>query len=213
MRFNLPAVLIAALLAAPAMAQPNEAKCELLPKNVREAAVYSGFSESRMCDAGLPPLWKGLPENTASVMRFTFSSGHSMFWRTVTITQLSDGSARLDVVGGDFARPDVRSPWRDLKPVRRTLSADELASVQKLASDAGAFEHEIGTWDKRPEGSTEIFLHCQLLEMERVDSAGYRFSSVNIGCNRPSRLMPLVDAIIDRGGIAMVRGNWAGYSD
>lgn len=190
---------------------PGEAAtCEIIPESVSQSSAYSGFAESRMCKAGLPALWKGLPEGVVSTMRFTFTSGHSMFFRTVTITEFTNGKNRLEVVGGGHVKRDVRTAWQDIRPVRRKLSAEDLASIRALTEETGAFEHEIGTWDKR-DNNMEIFLHCQLLEMERMDAQGYRFSSVNIGCNRPKRLMPLVDEIISRGRIGMVRSNWAGY--
>lgn len=47
--------------------------------------------------------------------------------------------------------------------------------------------------------------------MERADPAGYRFSSINIGCKRPAALMPLIDEVIRLADVGMVRGNWAGY--
>jgi len=128
------------------------------------------------------------------------------------ITALPDGSGRLEVVGGGFKRRDVRSLWVDLRPVRRRLSPEALAGLTALAEQSGTFDHAVGTWDQGPDGEEELFLHCQTLEMERVDAAGYRFSSVNIGCNQPQKLMPLVDEVIRLGGIGMVRGNWAGYS-
>jgi len=204
------AVLLAACGAAPAAAA--EADCQMLPPAVSGAGVYSGYSESRMCAAGLKPLWQGVPDGAAQVMRFTFSSGHAFFWRSVAITALPDGSGRLEVVGGGFKRRDVRSLWVDLRPVRRRLSPEALAGLTALAEQSGTFDHAVGTWDQGPDGEEELFLHCQTLEMERVDAAGYRFSSVNIGCNQPQKLMPLVDEVIRLGGIGMVRGNWAGYS-
>lgn len=200
--------LAAACWAAPAAAEDN---CQMLPPSVREAGVNSGYSASWMCEAGLKPLWQGVPDGAAQVMRFTFSSGHALFWRSVTIIQLPDGSGRMEVVGGGFERRDVRSPWVDLRPVRRRLKADDIAALTALAEQSSAFDHEVGTWHADDPPGT-LYLHCQTLELERVDAAGYRFSSVNIGCKRPARLMPLVDEVIRLGGIAMVRGNWAGYS-
>jgi hypothetical protein len=199
--------LMAASWAAPAAAAPED--CSILPPEVREGAVYAGFSERRMCQAGLEPLWQGVPEGTAQVLRFTFSSGHALFFRSVTITALPDGSGRIEVVGGGHGRRGVRSPWVDLRPVRRRLAADEVGAIIALANQSGTFEHAVGTWDRREEGA--IFLHCQTLELERADAQGYRFSSVNVGCNRPAKLMPLVDAVIRLADIAMVRDNWAGY--
>jgi len=202
-----PLMLLAACWAAPAVAEQRD--CAMLPPAVRESAVYAGFSESRMCEAGLKPLWQGLPEEAEQVLRFTFSSGHALFWRSVTITALPDGSGRMEVAGGGFKRRDVRSRWVDIKPVRRRLSAENMAALMTLASQSGTFDHEIGSWHA---GDREdvIYLHCQTLELERADAAGYRFSSVNIGCKRPARLMPLVDEVIRLTGIGMVRENWAG---
>ena len=200
--------LLAACCAAPAAAADD---CGMLAPAVRDGRAYAGYSASRMCAAGLKPLWHGVPDGAAQVMRFTFSSGHAFFWRSVTITALPDGSGLMEVVGGGFERRDVRSRWIDLRPVRRRLSPEALTDLAALAEQSGTFDHAVGTWDRNAEGEEEIFLHCQLLEMERADAAGYRFSSVNIGCNRPEKLMPLVDAVIRLGGIDMVRGNWAGY--
>jgi hypothetical protein len=208
MRLAVMLLLLLGCFAAPSIASAKP--CEIISPEVSASSAYSGFAESHMCKAGLPALWRGLPDKAISVMRFTFTSGHSMFFRTVTITELADGTGRLEVVGGGFVKHDVRTPWRDIKPVRRKLSAQGLAQLRSLAEQSGAFEHEIGTWDKM-EYDRAIFLHCQLLEMEHADVEGYRFSSVNIGCNRPNQLMPLVDAIIAQGRIDMVRKNWAGY--
>lgn len=204
------AVLMAACGAAPAAAGDRD--CHIFPPVVGESAAYSGYSESRMCDAGLKPLWQGVPDGAAQVMRFTFSKGHALFWRSVTITQAPDGSGRLEVIGGGFKRRDVRSPWVDLRPVRRWLSPEALAKLAALAEHSGTFDRAIGTWDRRSDGETAIFLHCQTLEMERADAAGYRFSSVNLGCNRPEKLMPLVDEVIRLADIGMVRRNWSGNS-
>jgi len=201
-------VLAAACWAAPAVADND---CRMMPPAVRDSLVYLGHSESRMCAAGLKPLWRGVPDGAAQVMRLTFSSGHGFFWRSVTITALPDGSGRMVVVGGGFKGRNVRSGWVDLRPVRRRLSPETLAALTALAEQSGTFDHATGTWDRRADGEEEIFVHCQTLGMERADAAGYRFSSVNIGCNRPEKLMPLVDEVIRLGGIAMVRGNWAGY--
>lgn len=200
--------LAAACWAAPAAAA--EDNCQMFPPSVREAAVNSGYSASRMCEAGLKPLWQGVPDGAAQVMRFTFSSGHALFWRSVTITQLPDGSGWLEVVGGGFERRDVRSPWVDLKPVRRRLKADELAGLVALAEQSSTFDHAVGSWHAGDPPDT-IYLHCQTLDMERADPAGYRFSSINIGCKRPAALMPLIDEVIRLADVGMVRGNWAGY--
>lgn len=202
-----PIALMAAGWSAPAAAASED--CRIVPPAVREAAVYAGFSEKRMCKAGLAPLWQGVPEGAAQVLRFTFTSGHALFFRTVTITALADGSGVVEVVGGGHGQRGVRSAWVDLRPVRRRLTAGEVAAITALATQSGTFDHAVGSWDSAEDGA--IFLHCQILELELAGAAGYRFSSVNIGCNRPERLMPLVDAVIRLGDIGMVRGNWAGH--
>jgi hypothetical protein len=204
-----PFALLAAFWAVPAVAADKD--CQIFPPQVGAAAVYAGYSEGRMCEAGLAPLWQGVPEGAERVMRFTFSSGHSLFWRSVTITARPDGSGFMEVVGGGFQRRDVRSKWVDLRKVRRRLSAENLSRLAALAEQTGTFDHAVGTWDSSANGEGEIFLHCQLLELERADAAGYRFSSVNIGCNRPARLMPLVDEVIRLAKIDMVRRNWSAY--
>ncbi len=204
--------LAAACWATPAVAAEDDDDCQVMPSAVRDSLAYLGHSENRMCAAGLKPLWQGVPDGAAQVMRFTFSSGHAFFWRSVTITALPDGSGRLEVVGGGFKRRDVRSRWVDLRPVRRRLSPEALAVLTALAEQSGTFDHATGTWDRRADGEEEIFVHCQTLGMERADAGGYRFSSVNLGCNRPAKLMPLVDEVIRLADIGMVRGNWSPFS-
>ncbi|QDH32909.1 hypothetical protein [Porphyrobacter sp. YT40] len=199
----------AACWAAPAAASDKD--CQLLPPDVEGAAIYVGYSESRMCEAGLKPLWQGLPDGAEQVMRFTFTSGHDLFWRSVTITLRPDGTGLLEVVGGGFKRRDVRSPWVEMRKVRRRLSSEARARLVALAEQSGTFDHAVGTWDRRADGETEVFLHCQTLGMERADAAGYRISTVNVGCNRPAKLMPLVNEVIRLGGIGMVRRNWSVY--
>jgi hypothetical protein len=201
--------IIATGFAAPAAAQ--DADCNLLSPQVAQTPVYSGYSADRMCAAGLKPLWQGLPDGADRVMRFTFSSGHSLFWRSVTITRRPDGTGLLEVVGGGRRNHDARSAWIDLRPKRRKLSREQVATITALADQSGTFDFEVGTWDQSADGEVEIFLHCQTLDLEQADAAGYRFSSVNIGCNRPAKLMPLVDAVIRLADIGMVRRNWAGY--
>ena len=63
--------------------------------------------------------------------------------------------------------------WEALKI---NLTSDDLARLDKLAEEAGAFEFERSSWDG--EG---LYLHCQTLDIERANPAGYRVSVVNIG--------------------------------
>jgi hypothetical protein len=50
-----------------------------------------------------------------------------------------------------------------------------------------------------------MYLHCEILEMERADTSGYRYSSVNISCNRPRKLEPLLDFVTGLVGLKMDR--------
>ncbi|HMT44283.1 MAG TPA: hypothetical protein PKA59_06990, partial [Chakrabartia sp.] len=66
------------------------------------------------------------------------------------------------------------------------------AAVNRLAVESGTFDFAAGSWDDMQ----EVYVHCQLLEMERADASGYRYSSINIGCNQPKKLMPFVEHVM-----------------
>lgn len=170
-----------------------EQYCGMLPERVVSTNAYSGWSACRMRKAGERPLWKGLPENSKQITRFIFTHGHSLFYRVVTITENLDGTAELKVIG-TAGRTDARKPERPLPIRRQKLTSTDVVALNKLGAEAGAWDFEIGSWD-----GDEIYMHCQLLEMERVNAQDYRFSSVNIGCNKPAKLMPLVNKIIQLG--------------
>ncbi len=135
-------------------------------------------------------MWQGLPKDAAQVTRLTFNDGHDFFWRTVTITRRVDGSGVLTVRGTSRAT-SIRPSMPDV--VRRTikLTPDDLTRIDQLADEAGVFEFERGSWD-----GEEIYMHCQTLDMERVNASGYRVSVVNIGCNQPTKLMPFVREVV-----------------
>lgn len=192
--------LALAMPAAPAVAQ--EADCDILPEQVERHAAYAGYSASDLCAAGQGPLWNGLPPEVLRVTRFVFSDGHAAFYRYVTITERVDGSAGLETGG---AETPYRREHERLDRRRFGLSPEKRAELAQLMQEAGAFEFEVGTWD-----GEEIYLHCQLLEMERADAEGYRFSSVNIGCNQPQRLMPLVNEVIRLADLDRVTEGWNG---
>lgn len=194
---------IALLLALPASSQAKKEEdsyCGMLPKSVVESGAYSGWSACRLRDMGEKPLWQGLPKKTNQVIRFTFTQGHGMFMRVVTITQAEDGTALLRV-SGTQKRSDYREPEEPMRARRVRLSIEDMARIERLATESGVWDFEVGTWDHTVEGDTSIYLHCQLLEMERISANGYRFSSVNIGCNQPKKLMPLVNEVIRLGGM------------
>ncbi len=131
-------------------------------------------------------------------MRFVFTEGHGAFFRVITITARPNGDADLRVSGADRARQGGRTPSRHRNV---HLSVETMARISALAAQAGVWDFEVGSWD-----GEEIYLHCQLLEMERASATSYRYSSVNIGCNHPAKLMPLVDEVARVAGLSRVGG-------
>lgn len=175
------------LLTAPLWADAESTSCGIFPPDM---PFYGGWSGCDLKKLRQPALWQGLPKDTAQVTRLTFTDGHVFFWRTVTITRQADGLGVLTVRG--TSRPtSIRPPMPAV--VRRTikLNSDDLARIDKLAEEAGVFKFERGSWD-----GEEMYMHCQALDMERVNAAGYRVSVVNIGCNQPDKLMPFVREVV-----------------
>lgn len=143
---------------------------------------------------GEAPLWNALPNASKQIMRFAFTEGHVSFFRSVTVTEKLDGTGDLTVGGGDREkRPRI---YR-----RLALTIDQISTLNALAKEADAWKFEIGSWD-----GSEIYMHCQLLEMEQSNAAGYRYSSVNIGCNHPAQLMPLVNEVVRLAGLKTENG-------
>lgn len=175
--------------------------CGMLPPSVTSSLAYSGWSACEMRKADQKPIWNGLPPGTKQVTRFIFTQGHGLFYRAITITELEDGTNQLKVSGTRNPRGRAGDEQK-IRSIRRKLSPDIVSEINALADKAGAFEFEAGTWDNETGEEGEegeevgIYLHCQLLEMERANPQGYRFSSVNIGCNQPEKLMPLVREIV-----------------
>lgn len=176
-----------ALLATPLWADGESEGCGIFPPDM---PFYGGWSGCRLKELNLPALWKGLPKDAAQITRLTFTDGHAYFFRTVTITRRTDGSGFLTVDGTSRAT-SIRPAMPAV--VRRSfkLTPDDLVRIDRLAEEAGAFKFERGSWD-----GEEMYMHCQTLDMERVNAAGYRVSVVNIGCNQPAKLMPFVRAVV-----------------
>ncbi|WP_157219853.1 hypothetical protein [Flavisphingomonas formosensis] len=169
-----------------AYAEPG---CGTYPPTIYEMAVSAGWSACSLKEIGEKPLWHGLPDDTARIIRFVFTQGHGLFFRVVTITQKTDGSASLKV-SGTRRRDDGRTAEEPLVVRRIPLSPEAMARIIALGDRTGTWDFDVGSWDEE-----EIYLHCQLLEMEKADAEGYRYSSVNIGCNQPTKLMPLIDEV------------------
>ncbi len=181
--------------------QDDDPYCGMLPPNVHEGLLYAGWSACAMRAADQKPIWNGLPPGTKQVTRFIFTQGHGLFYRVVTITERDDGTNQLKVSGTRNPRGRVGEEQK-IRAIRRALSPDVISAINARADEAGAWEFEVGTWDNQLSDDGEemaIYMHCQLLEMERANADGYRFSSVNIGCNQPKKLMPLVNEIVRLG--------------
>ena len=183
-------------IAGPARAQE---RCGIYPDIVYEQALYRAFSACDLKKLGEPVLWQGLPADTRQVTRFVFTEGHGAFLRVVRITEFADGTAEMRVRGMGRTGENFRETRERGRRIR--LSADTIARIEALAAQADAWKYEVGTWDNQENGEPHLFLHCQLLEMERANGEGYRYSSVNISCNRPAKLMPLVDEVARLAGI------------
>jgi hypothetical protein len=166
--------------------------CGTYPEAVYEKIISAGWSDCNLKKIGEPPLWEKLPSGQTRVSRFVFTEGHGSFFRFITISEQPDGTGQLRVGGGD--RGKRARTFR-----RSALSSDQIARLNSLASQSSAWKFDIGSWD-----GDEIYMHCQLLEMEKMDAEGYRYSSVNIGCNHPTKLMPFVNEIVRLSGLKPV---------
>lgn len=192
------ASFVAGLLAPVVLSWGGSARaddCGIFPEAVHEQSIYGGFSDCTLAAYGEPPLWNGVPPGAVQVMRFSFTDGHFLFFRAVTITQRADGTAELVAIGSE-RRSGIRTPEKRLPARRMQLSAEQVARLNRLAEESATWQFEVGSWDG--EG---LYLHCQSLDMERANAEGYRFASVNIGCNQPAKLMPLIDEIAGLAGL------------
>lgn len=152
-----------------------------------DAPEQVGYSLSDLIRAGEKPLWHG-PEsgNIVRQTRFVFGDGHPNLTRILHIREHKDGSAMLSIV---HVRSGYRKPTRVKRSKPIALDAAQVSAFNSRAEETGTFDFKFGDWDNKD----DLFVHCQMLEMERIDASGYRFSSVNIGCVRPAKLMPLID--------------------
>lgn len=191
MRAWLALPFLALALSTAVAAEPESEGCGIYPPDM---PFYGGWSGCDLKKLRQPALWQGLPKGTQQVIRLTFTDGHVFFWRSVTITRLDSGEGVLTVLG--TSRP---GPARPVMPaaVRRTikLTPADLDRIDQLAEAAGVFEFERGSWDRVGDNES-IYMHCQTLDIERANAAGYRVSVVNIGCNQPRKLMPFVNEIV-----------------
>ena len=191
------ALAVLVVLASPCRARTVDGTCGTFPASVM-AAPYNGASDCILHTVGERPLWHGIAEKSVrQKIRFTFTDGHGRYLRTLDLTEHADGSGNL--VLKSIARDDD-GRWVISSQHSRLLSAEQVLRIDALSQAAGVWDFPVGSWDgdvnsKRGRGS--IYLHCEMLEMERATPDDYRFSSINISCNHPAKLMPLVDYITD----------------
>lgn len=178
--------------AAPANALASD-RCGTYPDQLYDKTLYGPWSDCDLKAIGEPPLWKGLPAGTLSTIRFVFTQGHGLFFRVVTIDEHGDGSGTMRVAGQE-RRDRMQVAPRRMATRHVRLSVDDMRKIKALGDQSGVWEFDVGTWDRTDDDS--LFMHCQLLGMERADADGYRYSEVNIGCNKPSKLMPFVDEVV-----------------
>lgn len=189
-------------IAAPGLAKvrkDQQGRCGMYPASVYEL-TYSAWADCRLREVGEKPLWGGLTNpRYRQQVRFTFNDGHMRYTKVINFVELSDGTGviELKTVVPHDGELDVRNRRRVKVSLQDVLRFNELGR----ASDAWKFE--TGSWD-----GAEMYLHCETLEMERVNPSGYRYSSVNISCNRPRKLEPLLDFVTGLVGLKMDRASY-----
>jgi hypothetical protein len=187
------AALLAGLLAGAVPATAGEDQ-RFFPPKVWSGFYYAGMGLSALEEVGEEPIWHGLEHGLVRQTRFVFTDGHPNKTRILHIRERADGSGTLHV----FSINEVpRKPKRIERRSVIKLDAASIATINRLATESGTFNFETGSWDDKD----DIYVHCQTLQLERMDAGGYRYSSLNIGCNQPAKLMPLVEHVMALAGI------------
>jgi hypothetical protein len=157
-------------------------------------ALYAAYSDCVLREIGEKPLWHGVTrKGYRQQIRFTFTKGNAGFTRIIDFTEFADGTGRV-------VTRAVSHRWRSAfsmtEPRSAKVPAEAVAKLNALGDQSGAWGFENGSWD-----GDEVYMDCQTLDMERINAQGYRFSSVNISCHHPEKLMPLVDYLAGLAGI------------
>jgi hypothetical protein len=188
--------IVLAVSSLPAIASSSRAgsgSCGMYPSEVQDS-LYSAYSGCLLHKLGEKPLWHGVAnKHHRQEIRFTFTEGHATYTRVIDFVEYLDGTGSIAVTSV-FRRPD---PWKVIRQRRIDLSATEVARLNELGDQSGTWGFPNGSWD-----GDGWYLHCETLDMERVNASGYRYSSVNISCNQPTKLMPLVEYLT---GLAKVK--------
>jgi hypothetical protein len=190
------ATLCIAMLAPAGAARAND-ECSFVPPALQNEVAVWGWSACRLKDWDEAPIWKQYEKKDAArVTRLMFDDGRTQGVRFIRVIEKKDGRGTL--VMRDTGPEDYgyRGKVVERANLIKRLSVEEVREFNRLADASGTFDHVSGSWDDE-----EIFIHCDVLEMERIDGAGYRYSSVNISCNQPERLMPFVREVTRLAGI------------
>ena len=169
-----------------------EEPCGFYPENVHDVDGYLGWSPCLLKDQGERPIWKHFPKKQKRISRFVFLEGHNAFFRFVVVRETLDGTGEIKTGGAN------NPGWRPIRLRRSPLSAQQISELNALAARSGTWDHDVGSWD-----GDEVFVDCEILEMEMATASEYKFSSVNIGCNRPEALMPFIDEVVRLAGMQL----------
>lgn len=179
------------------MAEDDQPACGMLPPTTVETNYYAGFESCALKQVREQALWKGLKsDNLVQQSRFTFTDGHLRWIWTIRIDERVSGTGRIEVTrigraNSSRFRMEVKRHWH------RGISKTKMAEFNRLASEAGIWKFENGTWDQGEEGEDVLYLHCITLGMENVKPEGFRYSHVNIGCNRPAKLKATLEHVLN----------------
>lgn len=180
------------LLGAPSVAAAED-RCGTYPDAVFDQAD-AGWGDCLLHDLGEAPLWHGLEPNLRQHIRFTFTEGHGLWTRVVNIIEYADGGARVSLRS---VLTGPRDHKRQLPPQSATVTAAQIATLNQLAEQSGVWKFDVGSWNN----PKDLVIHCEMLDMERANADGYRFSTVWISCSKPAKLVPLVTFVAQLAGL------------
>ncbi|MEO9633218.1 MAG: hypothetical protein ABJF89_04370 [Parasphingorhabdus sp.] len=193
------AMMLSAFVFAPTgsvLAENDQPACGMLPSKIVEDNFYAGYGLCTLKQVREQPLWKGLKsDGLVQQSRFTFADGHLRWLWTIRIDERKSGAGRVEITrigraNGSFQRVEKKRHWH------RRISKTDMTQFNQLTREADLWKFENGTWD-HDEEEDAIYLHCATLDMENMSSKGFRYSNVNIGCNRPVKLQAALDHVLE----------------
>lgn len=195
------ALSASATVPATSLSARGSGHCGMYPDQVY-TGLYAAYSDCVLREIGEKPLWRGVTKKRyRQQIRFTFTKGNAGFTRIIDFTEFADGTGR--VVSRAVSHRG-RDDFSMTEPHSARVAAEAVAKLNRFGEQSGAWGLENGSWD-----GDEIYMDCETLDMERINAQGYRFSSVNISCNHPAKLMPLVDYLTGLAGVTQSRnGLW-----